>query len=381
MTVFKLLWRVGEGPGRHGMWVSLALLVAASGSWAMDAPKVVRITAEQGAKQPQAAIDEDGTIHVAYGVANDVRYTSSSDGGMSWGDPVTVGSPGVLSLGMRRGPRVAVSDGAVIVMAIGGANGKGLDGDLFAWRSMDDGRTWSAPVQINGFPGSAREGLHSLASGPNGRLFCAWVDLRDGSPAIRGAFSTDAGASWNDDAEIPRVAGDLVCPCCHPSCAFGPDGALYVMWRGNVDGNRDMMLAQSKDGGSTFEPTQKLGEGSWKFNACPMDGGSIVIGEGGSVSTFWMREGRMYQAGAGKPEDEVARGVQGWSAVRGKQSFRAWLETRPGALMIAVPGTGPRQLARGAFDPMVASGAKEDGPVVVVWESSEGNGLFAARLD
>lgn len=343
-----------------------------------DAPKAVRFADEAGAKQPQAAVAGDGAIHVVYGVGDEIRHRVSRDEGASWSEPAVVGSPGVLALGMRRGPRVAVSDGAVVVTAIGGETGRGLDGELYAWRSTDEGRSWGPRQSISTSPGACREGLHALASGPGGRLFCAWVDLRSGSPEIRGAGSNDGGATWGANEVIPRMAGDRVCPCCHPSAAFAPDGTLYVMWRGELGGYRDMMLAHSTDGGTTFEPTVKLGDGTWKFDACPMDGGSIAFDQAGQPETVWMREGKMFSAAPAAPERELGRGVQGWTAGQGPNRVAVWLEARPGTLMASIDGGEPTPLARIANDPMAAATPDGLGPVVVVWEGGQGRGLFAA---
>jgi hypothetical protein len=45
------------------------------------------------------------------------------------------------TLGMRRGPRIAVAPGAIVISAVVGEKGRGADGDLIAWRSVDGGRS------------------------------------------------------------------------------------------------------------------------------------------------------------------------------------------------------------------------------------------------
>ena len=63
--------------------------------------------------------------------------------------------------------------------------------------------------------------------------------------------------------------------------------ALVTWWSGtpnSLDGNRDMYLVRSEDGGRTFGPPEKLGAGTWKLAACPMDGGDLVRGGGGPAN-------------------------------------------------------------------------------------------------
>lgn len=49
------------------------------------------------------------------------------------------------------------------------------------------------------------------------------------------------------------------------------------------------------DGGASFGKAQKLGEGSWKLNGCPMDGGGLAIDENGDVQTVWRRKNTILQ--------------------------------------------------------------------------------------
>jgi hypothetical protein len=82
------------------------------------------------------------------------------------------------------------------------------------------------------------------------------------------------------------------------------------MFRNNLKGNRDLYLIQSKDGGATFDHAEKLGEGSWKLNGCPMDGGSLVINDNNTILTVWRREENIYENEPGKKEEFINKGSQ-----------------------------------------------------------------------
>ncbi|WP_435007729.1 sialidase family protein [Tundrisphaera lichenicola] len=324
---------------------------------------------DRSAKQPQVAVDAKGRIYVAYGRGNQIRCAISTDGGKSF-ENRAVGEAGVLSLGMRRGPRIAVSGGSVVVSAVAGAEGKGRDGDILAWRSTDEGATWSGPTRLNSVEGSGREGLHAMASGPDGTLFCAWLDLRNQRTEIFGARSTDGGLTWEPDALVYQSPDRTVCQCCHPSVAFGLDGTLLVMWRNQIQNARDLYLSRSDDGGRTFEAAQKLGRGTWQINACPMDGGAVAALSGGKADSIWMRAGSIFEAAPGEPERRLGKGVQGWIAPGPGGTYSVWLESRPGKLLASLPGLeDPITLADRANDPVVASAAGGTGPVVAVWEA------------
>lgn len=136
---------------------SACLLLATISVAVADGPVlVVPANRLPDVRQPQAAIDEQGQVYIAYGSKNEIYCSISADGGNSYSDPVLVGQVKNLSLGMRRGPRIAVADGTVVVSAIGGDLGGGKDGDLQAWRSVDRGKSWQGPVRVNDVAGSAR---------------------------------------------------------------------------------------------------------------------------------------------------------------------------------------------------------------------------------
>lgn len=341
-----------------------ALLLAAD-------PAPVVVDDDPGARQPQVAVDARGRVFVAYGVGREVRCAASLDGGRSFGPPVTVGTLPTLALGMRRGPRVAATDDAVVVTAIGGEQGMGRDGDLLAWRSADAGASWSGPTRVNDVDGSAREGLHAMAAAPDGSFSCAWNDPRDGRMAVYSARSTDGGRTWGPNRLVYRAPEGPICPCCHPSAAVAPDGTLLVMWRNDLGDSRDMYLARSTDSGATFGPAEKLGRKTWVYQKCPMDGGSIAVDPAGRITTTWMRAEQVFTCDPDGPERLLGPGVQPWAAPGPDGPHVVWLLRRPGDLLHLAPGAAvPRRLAASANDPVVASAPSGRPPVVAAWESS-----------
>ena len=153
--------------------------------------ELARGTAPQHPQQPQVAIDAKGAIHVVYGVHDTVSYCRSDDGGKSFAHPIDLPAVHNMSLGMRRGPRLAVTPGSICITAIGGKQGKGRDGDVLAYRSTDGGTTWSGPVQVNDVADSAREGLHAMAADKQGTLCCVWLDLRNRKTEVMASTSPD----------------------------------------------------------------------------------------------------------------------------------------------------------------------------------------------
>jgi hypothetical protein len=323
------------------------------------------------ARQPQVAVGPAGTIHVTFGVGNAVYFAASADNGRTFEPPVNVGEHGILALGKRRGPRIATTNESVVVAAVCGQRGGGKDGDLLAWRSTDAGKTWAPPVTVNRVPGSAREGLHHLTAGADGRLFCVWLDLRNGKSQVFGALSVDGGATWDEDRLVYESPTGGVCPCCQPSACFDGRGRIHVLWRNNLADDRDMFLTTSADGGRSWDAARKLGQGTWHLKACPMDGGGLAADADGTVHTIWRRNQAIYQCVGDRPETTLGPGEQG-RAVRGPGGvYLTWISQRPGALFVVPPANEqPMRLASKANDPAIAARPGGGGPVVVVWEEA-----------
>lgn len=336
---------------------------------AVEPVSVVRSSDDLRPRQPQLAVAEDGTTYIAFGSEEAVYVCKSADGGRTYGEPVKVGEIAGLALGRRRGPRVAVGSGVVVVSAIGHE-----EGDLLAWRSLDGGATWSGPVPVNDSPGHASEGLHAMAIGPAGQVYCAWLDHRNGAKQLFGTGSSDGGQTWDESRQIYASPSGNICECCHPSVAYDERGHLYVMWRNSLGGYRDMYLSISRDGGTTFSAAEKLGRGGWKLEACPMDGGSLAVSPAGKVTTVWRREDRVYRTDSRRPTEQlIGRGMQPWAAATADGAYVVWLSQRGGTLWLATPSDDePRLLADGAGDPVIAAPTAGNGPVVAVWEENEG---------
>jgi hypothetical protein len=305
--------------------------------------------------QPQlAAIGEQ--VYLTFGSAKTVSVARSIDGGATFSAPVALPPAGKLSLGMRRGPRIAATPRTVLVAAIAGAKGGGADGDVVLYRSTDGGRTWAAPLVVNDVPGAAREGLHGLAANDAGLVAVAWLDLREKGTRVYVAVSRDHGATWSADTLAYASPSGSVCECCHPSVAIAPGGRIAVLFRNHRDGARDMYLVESRDGGSTFGAATKQGQGTWPLQACPMDGGGAVATDT-ATWTAWRRDDAVYTtslrgSGSGGSEVKLGPGRDPVIAAHGEQVDVAW--STPEGVRIAQSGQVSGQPIAGRFPSIAA---------------------------
>jgi hypothetical protein len=327
--------------------------------------------------EPQAAVANGNTLYVVYGKDKQILFTLSRDDGKTFEKPVKIAEAAMLPLGMRRGPRIAVVKNAIVVTAITGENPKKrADGDITAWRSIDDGKTWDDAGHVNDMLASAREGLHDLASDGNQRLYCVWLDLRnDGKTQLYGSLSRDAGISWEENTRIYQSPDGHICECCHPSVAFDADGYVHVLFRNWLDGNRDMYLTRSSDA-KKFNGPRRLGVTSWKLNGCPMDGGDLTIDSHNKPVAVWRQKNDLFITSGDGSDEQIGAGRQPVVAVNKSGTYTAWIGSNAD-LMVQSPGGQPHTVAHNAVDPVLVT-TPDSKSAYCVWESKEK--LYATTL-
>ncbi|ARK13763.2 sialidase family protein [Fibrella sp. ES10-3-2-2] len=267
---------------------------------------------------PVVVTDPTGTVHLTFGQDSTIYYATATGSPVRFSEPVAVATLHELVAGAKRGPQIAASDRYVVISVVD------RTGDLFAYTLDRRKGTWSKPTRINDVPAVAKEGFQALTSASSNTFHTAWLDLRgDNQNKIVGATSTDGGRTWTANRIIYQSPGGSVCECCRVSIA-ARNNDVFVQFRNWLDGSRDLYLAHSSDGGRTYPSVQKLGSGTWKLNACPMDGGGLTLNQAGQPTTVWRREKMLYTCRPGEPESELATGQNVTVTSHQTENATAW---------------------------------------------------------
>jgi hypothetical protein len=319
-------------------------------------------------RQPQLAAAGNETVLV-FGSAESIWFARSLDNGSTFSRPVKIAVLPKLLLGRHRGPRVAISKGVILVSAIAAGS------DLFCWRSTDGGRSWSKPSVLNDHATSAREGLQAMAADDQGHVAAAWLDDRiPGGKRLWGTFSQDAGATWSKNVLLYESPSGAICPCCHPSLLSLGNGEFAAMWRNVIEGSRDFYVLRIRNG-KPVSPAIKQGQGSWRLDACPMDGGGLTAFRG-EIFSAWRREHNIYLAEPGRPERDLGPGQDPAIAANGKGVSVIWSSGK--AIEALLPGhPAPQKLSEeGAFPALISL---PDGAMLAAWE--ENGSITTRRLE
>ncbi|MFN2290802.1 MAG: sialidase family protein, partial [Anaerolineae bacterium] len=151
------------------------------------------------------------------------------------------------------------SDGAGTLFAVweDGRNGGVFNRDIYFSRSTDGGNTWLTPnVRVNDYvPVSNQIRPDLVYEQSTGRLYAVWQDERSGNFDIYLAYSDDLGDTWSSNQMLNDDVGTEA--QLNPSIAIGrgalgPGNRVYVAWQDQRNGNDDIYLVRSDDGGANW---------------------------------------------------------------------------------------------------------------------------------
>ena len=131
---------------------------------------------------------------------------------------------------------------------------------------------------------SSEQTYPAVAVDQDGNIYVAWNDRRDGRYNIYFTKSADGGATFdpniklNDSSRGKRK---------YPSIAVDPRGNIYIAWHDERNGNRDIYLAKSTDGGMTFGPNTRVDDTGASASAQSVPSLSIAVDMNENVYLAW----------------------------------------------------------------------------------------------
>ena len=256
--------------------------------------------------QPQAVIDDRGTIHLVYFQGDpgggDLFYARLAPGAESFSTPVRVNTqPGsAIAIGTIRGGQIAIGRGGRIHVAWNGSNGAlpknpaGSNPMLYT-RSDPTGKAFEPQRNLMQNT-SALDGGGTIAADRGGNVYVAWHGrTEDAGPgeAYRRMWvvrSKDDGATFTAvETGIDRRTG--ACGCCGTRALADREGTVYLLYRAATRGvDRDIYLLHSEDHAGHFAGASIA---PWRAEMCPMSSASMAEA-GTGVLAAWETQGQVF---------------------------------------------------------------------------------------
>lgn len=283
-----------NGRIRRVMWWCLwAGLGLADFSTAAEGPVGAPVTIVSGAIQPHLAIGADGAVYVVMIHQGNIAVSVSRDEGTSFGSPVVaIDVKGRARGGAHRGPRIGVdmrhrlTVTAPVTFDEAETRRRYPTAELYVTQSVDGGRTWTAPLQVNEVSKQAPEALHWMVVAPGGETHIAWLDMR-----ARQEHGQDIYYSRLIDGKLTanqRVAS-TVCECCAPGLAVDPLGNPLLAYReGGSKPSREIFTRRSTDGGRHFTDAIQVNRTNTREETCPMSAPAVAVSvDGKRTAIAW----------------------------------------------------------------------------------------------
>jgi len=192
------------------------------------------------------------------------------NGGPSWSVPARVDATSATDSGSEVSASIA-TDGAGnwVIVCDSTANhfGSGTDAEIYAYRSSDDGVTWSGPALVNATAasdGSAFDSEPTVAvDAASGTWMCTWrtphtfSGITGGDSEIAWSKSTNLGAVWQPtgivNTDYPTDQGTSSGDS-EPSVRADQRGHFLVSWTRTLtnDSDTDLRAARTDDLGTTW---------------------------------------------------------------------------------------------------------------------------------
>lgn len=273
-------------------------------------------------QQPNLSIDNKGVIRLVYGNGEKIYCMTSRDNGLSFSSAILVAELPGMHLGHSRGPLIASSKNFSIITAIN------KEGNIYSYRLNHFNEKWVPLAEINDKKGSAPEGLMAITADKDDNFYASWLDVREGgNNNIYFSSITNKASKWNANSLVYKSPDKHVCECCKPNIAVN-NNQVVIGFRNWLMGSRDIYYAASPNKGKSFYAPKKSGTGTWQLNACPMDGGSLVVNSGGKVSAAWRRNGDVYYWTENQEEVKLMSGRDVSMAQNKNEIYIAWQDKK-----------------------------------------------------
>ena len=241
---------------------------------------------------------------------NAIAINTSRDGGLTWTDGIPTvrhinsvtpfeDKPGIVVDNAPNSPNKGLVYVAWTRFDVYGSSNPDHKSHIYFSRSTNGGKTFSPPIRISDVPGDCVDSDNTVegavpAVGPNGEVYVIWA----GPLGLVFDKSTDGGLTFGQDQKISDFPGGWDfsveglarangMPNTGVDLSNGPNkGTLYVNWIDHRNGDPDVFVMSSRDGGKTWTDAVRVNDDAPKngkvqfftwMSVDPVDGSVNIV--------------------------------------------------------------------------------------------------------
>lgn len=194
--------------------------------------------------------------------------------GTSFSMPYDITAAGVLPSSWD-GPEIAAKGDTVYLVFASTAT---TQESIMLIRSFDGGNTFSDTIRVSENNPAHKYRMGNIKIDKDGHPIVSYMQylLNFTEPKQMVNRSINYGDSFIGSAEGSFSAPGEPCDCCKSSLILD-NNDIYLLFRNNINNERNSYISKSTDGGQTFNLVADLDDYDWNVNGCPATGPLGVV--------------------------------------------------------------------------------------------------------
>jgi len=249
----NLLYAAHNNKGKQNLFMAKTKNIGDSFSTAISVNSEKDEVSAHGENGPKLKQGKGRGIFAAWVGKRDIKFARSMNFGKSFGPAIRVnddkGKASQSFFSMEVAP-----DGKIFTAWLDGRDkksGKSGTSSFYIARSVDQGKSFEKNIKVSGDVCPCCRA--ALAFGDNGEIFASWRHVYENNERIIVvATSLDGGQTWTNPVKVTKE-GWKVNGCAHsgPTMKY-VNGKIFISWYTGKDDKAAIKLAYSSNGGNSF---------------------------------------------------------------------------------------------------------------------------------
>ena len=227
-----------------------------------------------GYGRPRIALTNDQPIIIWRKDSTPKTIRASKWDGTSFSMPYDITAAGVLPSSWD-GPEIAAKGDTVYLVFASTAT---TQESIMLIRSFDGGNTFSDTIRVSENNPAHKYRMGNIKIDKDGHPIVSYMQylLNFTEPKQMVNRSINHGDSFIGSIEGSESAPGEPCDCCKSSLILD-NNDIYLLFRNNINNERNSYISKSTDGGQTFNLVADLDDYDWNVNGCPATGPLGVV--------------------------------------------------------------------------------------------------------